>query len=840
MKQKPKTYIRPIVIVMIFAFLTIGYAYLTSALNINGTTLLKKPTWDVHFENVQVKDGSVTGDQVIDDPEIDTDRTTVSFHVNLKKPGDFYEFTVDAVNAGTIDAMINTYTEFDLTEDQLKYLETSVTYEDGEEIAEKQQLLAGDFAIYKIVVSFKKDLSADDLPSTPEQLDLEFTVEYVQKDDTAITRLAETNSLYNVLKREYDNNGLAKLYTGAHQDSMNAIVSNKNIYHWYADNDTDGITITDMNNVIFANHCWQMIRTTDTGGVRLIYNGEAVDNKCLNTRGIHVGYSSRTLETLTSSYWYGTDYTYDSTNNVFSVAGTTEQAVWSETTGPGLIGKYTCKLSNIDGSCSILYLIESYYNPTMAYVMVLNNNSHYSQFGKLPYNASYLSPSDEGYMYNIRYPYNEKEPLKETMLSSSSLRTNYWYANNILWGSPTSNKYNLVNAYQVSSTDDYTSLVGKYTLEGSTQAYAYTYAYYIAAVNGSTYYYIPLGNESESTHDLSFYNYVYTYGDSYTDNGDGTYTINNPASLERNNWYTNYNSVAIGNYVCKNAVNNTCSELWYITKTTNTYMEYIKVSDIKYAKGFTYDNNTGTYTLNGESVSFWNITDSTNKTSLNNAHYTCWNKTGKCSTISYIYYVCDNTPYYIDITEGKNVETALNEMLYNDNVNTTNSIIKSGVDAWFKQSLLNYSNYLEDTIFCDDRSQKNPLIHGWNPNGGSISTYMNLSGSSDLSCPNETDRFSVGNEKAKLVYKVGLMSQREMNLANNDNIQKTGETYWLGSAGDMTYLQASAYYVRNTGYINRHYVTAAFGVRPAISLKPGIIYSSGDGSMANPYVIDTD
>ena len=84
------------------------------------------------------------------------------------------------------------------------------------------------------------------------------------------------------------------------------------------------------------------------------------------------------------------------------------------------------------------------------------------------------------------------------------------------------------------------------------------------------------------------------------------------------------------------------------------------------------------------------------------------------------------------------------------------------------------------------------------------------------------------------------MSQREMNLANNDNIQKTGETYWLGSAGDMTYLQASAYYVRNTGYINRHYVTATFGVRPAISLKPGIIYSSGDGSMANPYVIDTD
>ena len=28
------------------------------------------------------------------------------------------------------------------------------------------------------------------------------------------------------------------------------------------------------NNVIFANKCWQMVRTTDTGGVKLIYNGE--------------------------------------------------------------------------------------------------------------------------------------------------------------------------------------------------------------------------------------------------------------------------------------------------------------------------------------------------------------------------------------------------------------------------------------------------------------------------------------------------------------------------------------------------------------------------------------
>ncbi len=38
------------------------------------------------------------------------------------------------------------------------------------------------------------------------------------------------------------------------------------------------------NNVIFANFCWKIIRTTETGGIKLIYNGEPSDDgKCDNT-----------------------------------------------------------------------------------------------------------------------------------------------------------------------------------------------------------------------------------------------------------------------------------------------------------------------------------------------------------------------------------------------------------------------------------------------------------------------------------------------------------------------------------------------------------------------------
>ncbi len=38
--------------------------------------------------------------------------------------------------------------------------------------------------------------------------------------------------------------------------------------------------VTD-NNVLFAEQCWKIVRTTDTGGIKLIYNGKAVNNNCL-------------------------------------------------------------------------------------------------------------------------------------------------------------------------------------------------------------------------------------------------------------------------------------------------------------------------------------------------------------------------------------------------------------------------------------------------------------------------------------------------------------------------------------------------------------------------------
>ena len=101
MRRKNKS-IYIVLIVIALIGITIGYAVINTTLNINGKSSISKNTWDVYFDNVVVKDGSVEAVKI---PTV-TDKTTVDFEVALNLPGDFYEFTVDVVNAGSIDAMI--------------------------------------------------------------------------------------------------------------------------------------------------------------------------------------------------------------------------------------------------------------------------------------------------------------------------------------------------------------------------------------------------------------------------------------------------------------------------------------------------------------------------------------------------------------------------------------------------------------------------------------------------------------------------------------------------------------------------------------------------------------
>lgn len=409
----------------------------------------------------------------------------------------------------------------------------------------------------------------------------------------------KNNTLYGVFKKNAESGTYVKEYTGSHQDSMNAALSTEKIYYWDGTNDDDAEAILEKNNVIFGGFCWQMIRTTDTGGVKLIYNGTVEDGKCLSSR------SSRSI-------------------------------------------------------------------------------------GQSQFNSKDSSLADIGYMYNKRYE------NKMFYLDSK----NYKYSKSFTW--------------------------------------------------------------------------------------DGSkYILDNDSSI-------------------------------------------------------TYKYNSYSYDINF----------------LNNNHYTCWNTSGECTTISFVYGFSVLSVYYYELTNGKSIEDAVNEMLYNDDVNSINSDVKTYIDNWYENNLISNSNYLEDTIFCNDRSQLNPTKNGYNPNGGdanetllfknsnyyseyddSYDEYRYSASSTDLSCSNETDKFSTLNNKAKLKYKIGLATAPEMNLLNNNILREIGDYYSLMSPSYM--YKDNRKWIRvvsNYGVVVDG--DSKDGVRPVVSLKPGTEYTSGDGSTNSPFIIN--
>ena len=166
--------------------LGVGYAVLSSNLTIEGTSLFKKATFDIHFEDVSITSGSVTPNS---GPTIGSNLTSVSYNITLTNPGDFFEFTVDAVNDGTIDAMISSITSkmnSTVITTLPNYMEYSVTYSDGVTIANNHLLASNDEETYKVRVAYKDDIPATDLPGDDTTSTFQFSVNYVQADDSGI------------------------------------------------------------------------------------------------------------------------------------------------------------------------------------------------------------------------------------------------------------------------------------------------------------------------------------------------------------------------------------------------------------------------------------------------------------------------------------------------------------------------------------------------------------------------------------------------------------------------------------------------------------------------------
>jgi len=91
-KGNKKTGLLAVLLILVL-LISVGYAALTTTLNINGTATLKKQNWSVYFNNVQVKEGSVSGAKVTTAPTVPNGSkttTTLSWNVSMDTPGEYY------------------------------------------------------------------------------------------------------------------------------------------------------------------------------------------------------------------------------------------------------------------------------------------------------------------------------------------------------------------------------------------------------------------------------------------------------------------------------------------------------------------------------------------------------------------------------------------------------------------------------------------------------------------------------------------------------------------------------------------------------------------------------
>ena len=151
-KDKKLLYTMVLILMVSVVSLSVAYAALATTLKIMGTAQITSSTWNIYFSNPVVKSGS-TSTEV---PTI-VSATKVSFNAELNLPGDFYEFTINAVNDGSIDAMIESIIKSpELTTEQAKYIKYEVSYQTGESIQSNQELKAGTSVPIKVRIEYKK------------------------------------------------------------------------------------------------------------------------------------------------------------------------------------------------------------------------------------------------------------------------------------------------------------------------------------------------------------------------------------------------------------------------------------------------------------------------------------------------------------------------------------------------------------------------------------------------------------------------------------------------------------------------------------------------------------
>lgn len=135
------------------------------------------------------------------------------------------------------------------------------------------------------------------------------------------------------------------------------------------------------------------------------------------------------------------------------------------------------------------------------------------------------------------------------------------------------------------------------------------------------------------------------------------------------------------------------------------------------------------------------------------------------------------------------------------------SNVKNSLDGFYKNNILKYKDYFEDSVYCAD-------------------VYNS---SISLKCFNYSYSVSSYNGNGKLKYPMGLVSASEVVLSGLSNSYIPNNIWTMSRSGNNIY-------VYNNTLVSTSYTSNAY-LRGVISFKSTIKVKKGDGKYYSPYVV---
>ncbi len=171
MSNRDKKNIMIVALLIAVVFMSVGYALLSTKLDIQGTSSIIDPVWDVGI--VSISENSTEGYANSLNSTV-INKFSAKFNVELQMPNDKVTYTINVKNEGTIDAKLNSITI--MPED---YNEGFIIY-DIEGIKAGEILSVGQSKAFTLSVMYNSDAMGQ--PQKEELTkEINLILDYIQK-----------------------------------------------------------------------------------------------------------------------------------------------------------------------------------------------------------------------------------------------------------------------------------------------------------------------------------------------------------------------------------------------------------------------------------------------------------------------------------------------------------------------------------------------------------------------------------------------------------------------------------------------------------------------------------